>query len=52
MVGNSNDCFGYLPTEQVVKEGGHENTGVTLGCGIEISSGTPDSSRPPSSSQS
>ena len=30
IAGYSNDCFGYLPTEQVVGEGGHENIGVTL----------------------
>ena len=26
----SNDCFGYLPTAQVVREGGHEAIGVTV----------------------
>ena len=30
IAGYNNDCFGYLPTEQVVREGGHENIGVTL----------------------
>ena len=30
IAGYSNDCFGYLPTEQIVREGGHENIGVTL----------------------
>ena len=28
--GFDNDCFGYLPTAQVVREGGHEAIGVTL----------------------
>ena len=26
----NNDCFGYLPTAQVVREGGHEAIGVTV----------------------
>ena len=30
IAGYNNDCFGYLPTEQVVREGGHENIGITL----------------------
>lgn len=30
IAGYSNDCFGYLPTARVVKEGGHEAIGVTL----------------------
>ena len=30
IAGYSNDCFGYLPTAQVVREGGHENIGITL----------------------
>ncbi len=30
IAGYNNDCFGYLPTAQVVSEGGHENIGVTL----------------------
>ena len=30
VAGYNNDCFGYLPTAQVVNEGGHENIGVTL----------------------
>lgn len=25
----NNDCFGYLPTAQIVREGGHETIGVT-----------------------
>ncbi|HRI86920.1 MAG TPA: neutral/alkaline non-lysosomal ceramidase N-terminal domain-containing protein [Candidatus Hydrogenedentes bacterium] len=29
VAGYSNDCFGYLPTAQVVREGGHEAIGVT-----------------------
>src|SRR5687767_11492123 len=28
--GYNNDCFGYLPTARVVREGGHEAIGVTL----------------------
>ena len=28
--GYNNDCFGYLPTAQVTREGGHEAIGVTL----------------------
>lgn len=28
--GYNNDCFGYLPTAQIVGEGGHEAIGVTL----------------------
>jgi hypothetical protein len=27
--GYNNDCFGYLPTAQIVREGGHEAIGVT-----------------------
>ena len=30
IAGYNNDCFGYLPTERIVNEGGHENIGVTL----------------------
>lgn len=30
VAGYSNDCFGYLPTAQIVAEGGHEAIGVTL----------------------
>lgn len=30
IAGYNNDCFGYLPTQRIVKEGGHENIGVTL----------------------
>ena len=30
IAGYNNDCFGYLPTAQIVEEGGHENIGVTL----------------------
>lgn len=30
IAGYNNDCFGYLPTTQVVNQGGHENIGVTL----------------------
>lgn len=30
IAGYNNDCFGYLPTARVVKEGGHEAIGVTL----------------------
>ena len=30
IAGYNNDCFGYLPTAQVVNEGGHENIGITL----------------------
>ena len=30
IAGYNNDCFGYLPSAQVVNEGGHENIGVTL----------------------
>jgi hypothetical protein len=26
----NNDCFGYLPTAQIVQEGGHETIGVTV----------------------
>lgn len=26
----NNDCFGYLPTAQIVREGGHEAIGVTV----------------------
>jgi neutral ceramidase len=26
----NNDCFGYLPTSQIVQEGGHEAIGVTV----------------------
>ncbi len=26
----NNDCFGYLPTAQIVREGGHETIGVTV----------------------
>jgi neutral ceramidase len=27
--GYNNDCFGYLPTAQIVREGGHEAIGIT-----------------------
>lgn len=30
VAGFNNDCFGYLPTARVVREGGHEAIGVTL----------------------
>jgi hypothetical protein len=30
VAGYSNDCFGYLPSARVVREGGHEAIGVTL----------------------
>jgi len=30
IAGFNNDCFGYLPTARVVKEGGHEAIGITL----------------------
>jgi hypothetical protein len=30
IAGYDNDCFGYLPTAKVVKEGGHEAMGITL----------------------
>ena len=30
VAGYNNDCFGYLPTDKVVREGGHEAIGVTL----------------------
>lgn len=30
VAGFNNDCFGYLPTERVVRERGHEAIGVTL----------------------
>ncbi len=30
VAGYNNDCFGYLPTAQIVGEGGHEAIGVTL----------------------
>jgi neutral ceramidase len=30
VAGYDNDCFGYLPTAKVVKEGGHEAIGITL----------------------
>jgi neutral ceramidase len=30
VAGFNNDCFGYLPTAQVVREGGHEAIGITL----------------------
>jgi hypothetical protein len=30
VAGFNNDCFGYLPTTRVVREGGHEAIGVTL----------------------
>jgi hypothetical protein len=30
IAGYNNDCFGYLPTAQIVKDGGHEAIGVTL----------------------
>ncbi len=30
VAGYNNDCFGYLPTAQIVREGGHEAIGVTL----------------------
>jgi hypothetical protein len=30
VAGYNNDCFGYLPTAKVVKEGGHEAIGITL----------------------
>lgn len=30
VAGYNNDCFGYLPTAEVVREGGHENIGITL----------------------
>ncbi len=30
VAGFNNDCFGYLPTAQVVNEGGHEAIGITL----------------------
>ena len=30
VAGYNNDCFGYLPTAQIINEGGHENIGVTL----------------------
>jgi hypothetical protein len=30
IAGYDNDCFGYLPTAKVVKEGGHEAIGITL----------------------
>jgi hypothetical protein len=26
----NNDCFGYLPTAQIIREGGHETIGVTV----------------------
>jgi len=29
VAGFNNDCFGYLPTAQVVREGGHEAIGIT-----------------------
>lgn len=30
VAGYNNDCFGYLPTDDVVREGGHEAIGITL----------------------
>jgi putative CocE/NonD family hydrolase len=30
IAGFNNDCFGYLPTARIVREGGHEAIGVTL----------------------
>lgn len=30
VAGYNNDCFGYLPTAQIVREGGHEAIGITL----------------------
>jgi neutral ceramidase len=30
IAGFNNDCFGYLPTASVIKEGGHEAIGITL----------------------
>ena len=30
VAGFNNDCFGYLPTAAVIKEGGHEAIGITL----------------------
>jgi hypothetical protein len=30
VAGFNNDCFGYLPTATVIKEGGHEAIGITL----------------------
>lgn len=30
VAGYNNDCFGYLPTAEIVREGGHEAIGVTL----------------------
>ena len=30
IAGYNNDCFGYAPTKQVIREGGHENIGFTL----------------------
>jgi hypothetical protein len=30
VAGFNNDCFGYLPTARVIKEGGHEAIGITL----------------------
>ena len=30
IAGYNNDCSGFLPIEQVVKEGGHENIGISL----------------------
>jgi hypothetical protein len=30
VAGYDNDCFGYLPTAKVVREGGHEAIGITL----------------------
>ena len=30
VAGFNNDCFGYLPTARIVREGGHEAIGVTL----------------------
>jgi hypothetical protein len=30
VAGYDNDCFGYLPTARVIKQGGHEAIGITL----------------------
>jgi hypothetical protein len=30
ITGYNNDCFGYLPSTRIVKEGGHEAIGITL----------------------
>ena len=30
VAGFNNDCFGYLPSAQIVREGGHEAIGITL----------------------